>query len=60
MERVYWNDEWNQPKDNGHKDSYRMEIWDFKSEGIEVYSLEEYYKLELHKNKYKHVNKHSK
>ena len=37
----YYNDEWN----NKPTESYRLEIWDFKESGVEIYTLEEYRQL---------------
>lgn len=37
----YFNDEWN----GKPKESYRLEIWDFKESGVEIYTLEKYNKL---------------
>lgn len=58
---IYWDDQWNQSeKKNESNESYRLVIWDINPEGIKEYNLEEYYKLQLNKNKHKYVGKHSK
>ena len=47
----YYCDEWN----NNPKESYHLEIWDFKEGGIEIYTLEEYNKLIKNKDADKHT-----
>ena len=54
MERVYWNDEWNQPEDNGNKEEYKLVIWDITSDVLREYTLEEYNKL-IDKNDIRHT-----